>query len=212
MSIIDLLSVFFLTFVQLSQGKFLKAVCRGESRYCVQQNSKGTWCYSPEAIHDSLSTSCTGDTHVELQGALHSHLKQNLSIAYYNGVDNKRLGGVDYAVPTASDIVRMCLSNAAGDGILQTLCFNVAGDNSIAGYPSCLVYGGPPVVTDGCYPENLNTNATTANTPTYFYTPTHYSSTALYPLNTHYSSLASAIVAPFVMAIFSVILCMGIGM
>ena len=118
-------------------------------------------------------------------------------------MDNKRFGGVDYAVPTASGIVRLCLSNSAGDGLLQTLCFNVAGDNSVDGFPFCLVYGGPPVVTDGCYPEKITTNTTT---------PTDGSSTALYPLNTHYSSLASAVVAPFVMAIFSVILCMGIGM
>ena len=210
MSTINLLSVFFLTFVQLSQGKFLTAVCRAGTRYCVQQNSKGTWCYAPESGHytaTTVVTSCTGPDHVELQGALQSHLNQNLSIAYYNGVDNKQLGGVDYAVPTASGIVRLCLSNSAGDGILQTLCFNVVGDNSVDGFPFCLVYGGPPVVTDGCYPEKINTN-----TPTYHYVPTDDFSTAHYPLNTHYSSLASATVAPFVMAIFFVILCMGIGM
>jgi hypothetical protein len=97
----------------------------------------------------------------------------------------------------------MCLSNSGGDQILQTLCFNVAADNSVDGDPWCVVTVGPPVVSDGCYPEKFNTNATTANTPT-------YSSTVHPPTNQ--INLASAIVAPFVMAVFSVILSMSIGM
>src|SRR5882762_7405181 len=103
MGIISLLSVFFLTFGQLAQGKFITAVCRSGTHLCVQQNSKGTWCYAPE-VPTTTVISCTasGGNHVELQGALQSHLKQDLSIAYYNGVDNVRLGGVDYSVPTAS--------------------------------------------------------------------------------------------------------------
>jgi len=211
MSIIYLFLVFFLTFVQLAEGKFITPVCRAGTRYCVQQNSKGTWCFTPQANRYASTTpvtSCTGsggDHDVELQGALQSHLKQNLSIAYYNGVDNLRLGGVDYTVPSKSGIVRMCLSNSAGDGILQTLCFNVASDNSVDGFPVCVVNDGPPVVSDGCYPEKFNTTATVTNTPTYF-------STARYPVTTHYSSLASAIVPPFAMAIFSIILGMNIGM
>ena len=90
MSTINLLSVFFLTFVQLSQGKFLTAVCRAGTRYCVQQNSKGTWCYAPESGHytaTTVVTSCTGPDHVELQGALQSHLKQNLSITGWIIID-----------------------------------------------------------------------------------------------------------------------------
>ena len=186
MGIISILSVFFLTIIQLAQGKFITAACRAGTHYCVQQNSQGTWCYAPEVVHYTSTTavtSCTasGGDHVELQGALQSHLKQDLSIAYYNGVDNKRLGGVDYNVPTAAGIVRMCLSNSGGDGILQTLCFNVAADNSVDGFPFCLVNGGPPVVSDGCYPEKFNTTTNT-NTPT-------YSSTALSSLTTQ-STLA----------------------
>jgi len=189
----NFLLVLFLAFMPLSQANFLTAVCRAQSRYCVQKNSKGTWCYSPEAVHytastDPVPTSCIGDTHVELQGALQSHLKQNLSIAYYNGVDNNLLGGVDYDIPTASGIVRLCLSNAAGDGILQTLCFDVAGDNSIDGNPWCLVVGGPPVVSDGCYPEKYNTTITYPSTVT---------STAPKPLTAQWG-LTSAIIAPFV--------------
>jgi len=207
MGIINLLSVFFLTFGQLGQGKFLTPVCRSEipQGNCVRQNSKGTWCYAPDPYYTPTTamTSCTiasGADYVtvELQGALQSHLKQNLSIAYYNGVDNNRLGGVDYAVPTTSGIVRMCLSNSGGTGILQTLCFNVAGDNSVDGFPFCLVNGGPPVVTDGCYPEKFNTNTT------------KYSSTALYPLITQ-SILASVIISPLVVAISAIILDASIG-
>ena len=198
-SIINLL-VLFLTLIQLSQGKFLTAVCRGKSRYCVQKNSKGTWCYSPEALHSDSAypvlASCIGETHVELQGALQSHLKQNLSIAYYNGVDNVQLGGVDYDIPTGSGIVRMCLSNSAGDGILQTLCFDVAGDSAMDGDPWCLVTGGPPVVSDGCYPDKFNP-------------PPTYPSMAPKPLIAQWS-LASAIIAPF-LAISATILGMSIG-
>lgn len=202
MNIINFLSVLFLTFIPLSQANFLTAVCRGQSRYCVQKNSKGTWCYSPEAVHSTATTpvptSCIGDTHVELQGALQSHLKQNLSIAYYNGVDNNQLGGVDYDIPTASGIVRLCLSNAAGDGILQTLCFDVSGDNTMEGTPYCLVVGGPPVVSDGCYPENFNITITPPST-----------STAPKRLTAQWG-LTSAIIAPFV-AISVVLLGRSIG-
>jgi len=49
-----------------------------------------------------------------------------------DGVDKSRLGGADYPVNTTSGIVRLCMSNrAVGDGLLQTLCFNVGGDNSV---------------------------------------------------------------------------------
>ncbi|KIM48656.1 hypothetical protein M413DRAFT_21010 [Hebeloma cylindrosporum] len=207
MSVITLLSLSFLTTVHLAQAKFLTPVCRAGTNYCVQQNSKGTWCYAPEADHYTSKTSITscidsGGSHVELQGALQSHLKQNLSIAYYNGVDSKQLGGADYSVPTASGIVRMCLSNSAGDGILQTLCFNVAGDNSVDGFPFCLVDGGPPVVSDGCYPENFITNRT-ANAP-------KYSSKGHKSLVTR-SILAPAIIFPFVMAISTWVLGINIG-
>ena len=151
-NIINVLSVLFFILMHPSQGKFITPTCRAGTRYCVQQNSKGTWCLVPET-HSGLPTSCVGDNHIELQGALQAHLKQDLSIAYYNAVDNARLGGVNYNIPTVPGVVRMCLSNRGGDGILQTLCFNVAADNSIDGFPYCLVTGGPPVVSDGCYPE-----------------------------------------------------------
>src|SRR5437016_13098862 len=39
-----------------------------------------------QQTHSGLPTSCVGDNHIELQGALQSHLKQDLSIAYYNAV------------------------------------------------------------------------------------------------------------------------------
>jgi hypothetical protein len=209
MGILNLLSVFFLTFDQLARGKFITPVCRVGTGNCVRQNSKETWCYAPDPYYTPTTamTSCTasGADYVtfELQGALQSHLKQNLSIAYYNGVDNNRLGGVDYAVPATSGIVRICLSNSGGTGILQTLCFNVAGDNSVDGFPFCLVNGGPPVVIDGCYPEKFNTNTTTTNTP-------RYSSTAPNTLITQ-SILACVAISPLVVAISAVILDASIG-
>ena len=116
--------VLIILLVQSTQGRFIQATCRAGTRYCVQQNSQGKWCYSTEAVH-VVAMDCPG-AHLELQGVLDNHLKQDLSIAYYNGVDNTRLGGVDYAVNTTTGIVRLCLSNAAGDGLLQTFCMNVA--------------------------------------------------------------------------------------
>jgi len=42
------------------------------------------------------ATDCPGE-HLEVQGAVDTHLtEQDLSIAYYNAVDNGRKGGVDY--------------------------------------------------------------------------------------------------------------------
>jgi len=56
----------------------------------------------------------------------------NVSPLLPDGVDNSRLGGADYPVNTTSGIVRLCMSNrAVGDGLLQTLCFNVGSDNSV---------------------------------------------------------------------------------
>lgn len=150
--------------VQFTQGRFIQAVCRTGTRYCVQQNTQGTWCYSTMAVQ-VVATNCPGD-HLELQGAVDAHLKQDLSIAYYNGIDNGRLGGVDYAVNATAGIVHLCLSNRAGDGLLQTLCMNVAVDNSLDGSPYCLVTLGPPVTTDGCYVNVVVTSSTTSSSTT----------------------------------------------
>ncbi|KIM48658.1 hypothetical protein M413DRAFT_38411, partial [Hebeloma cylindrosporum] len=150
--------------VHSTQSRFIQATCRSGTRYCVQQNTQGTWCYSTEAVH-AVATDCPGE-HLELQGALNTHLAQDLSIAYYNGVDNSRLGGVDYPVNTTTGIVRLCLSNRAGDGLLQTLCMNVAGDNSVDGFPFCLVTLGPPVTTDGCYVDLAVTSSTASSSTT----------------------------------------------
>lgn len=160
--ILGLVSIVLL--VQSTQGRFIQATCRQGTRYCVQQNTQGTWCFSTEAVQ-VVTTDCSG-SQLELQGAVDAHLKQDLSIAYYNGVDNSRLGGVDYAVNTTTAIVRLCLSNSAGDGLLQTLCMNIAVDNSLDGSPYCLVTLGPPVTTDGCYVNVAVTSRTTSSSTT----------------------------------------------
>jgi len=148
--------------VQSSQSRFIQATCRAGTRYCVQQNSQGTWCFLTETVH-VVATDCP-DSHLELQGAVDAHLKQDLSIAYYNGADNTRLGGVDYQMNAAGGIVRLCLSNKAGDGLLQTLCLNVGADNSVDGFPYCLVTLGPPISSDGCYTPDAATSSAISST------------------------------------------------
>ena len=109
-----------ITLVQSIQSRFIQATCRAGTRYCVQKNSRGTWCLSTEAVH-VVATDCPRG-HLELQGAPDIHLKQDLSIAYYDGVDNSRLGGADYPVNTTSGIVRLCVSNrAVGRGWVSVL-------------------------------------------------------------------------------------------
>ena len=93
MGILNLLSVFFLTFDQLARGKFVTPVCRAGTGNCVQQNSKGTRCYAPDPYYTPTTamTSCTASgadyVTVELQGALQSHLKQNLYITGWIIID-----------------------------------------------------------------------------------------------------------------------------
>lgn len=83
------------------------------------------------------------------------HRKQGLSIAYYSGADNTRLGGADYSVPANPGILRLCVSGKTGDGTsFQTLCQNVVTDNDItgaSGTPWCMLALGQDAVEDGCY-------------------------------------------------------------
>ena len=156
-----ILGLVWIALIQSTQSRFIQATCRAGTRFCVQQNSQGTWCYSPMLV-GTVTTSCAGE-HLVLQGAVDAHVKQDLSIAYYNGIDNARLGGVDYPVNATAGMLHLCLSNRAGDGLLQTLCMYMDGDNSVDGNPYCLVTVGPPVTTDGCY-VNLDVAGTTTST------------------------------------------------
>jgi len=131
-------------------ARFTQAVCAGLD--CVEKNSNGTWCYLPQAGEADGATTCTG-TAVDLSSVLLAHLAQDLSIAYYNPLDNTRLGGSDYPVSPDVGITRLCLSGKAGDGTVQTRCVNAIGDNSIDAYyyKICEVSLAPAAVIDGCY-------------------------------------------------------------
>jgi hypothetical protein len=131
-------------------GRFTQPSCVYGA--CVQQDSTGRWCYIPNpAITTNIN--CTGGSGADstMIGVMNVHFQQGLSIAYYNGVDNTLLGGPDFSVPTTDGIIRLCVSGRAGDGSFQTLCDNVAGDNTIQGAPFCFVALGQNVVSDGCY-------------------------------------------------------------
>jgi len=112
--------------VRNSASRFTQAVCRPTTRLCVQRNTANTsWCYVPNAV-DTVATACIGE-HLDLANVVDVHAAQDLSIAYYNGADDKRLGGADWPFPNGTGIYRLCLSGRAGEGLVQTLCFNVGG-------------------------------------------------------------------------------------
>ena len=138
-------------------GLFTKTSCYGSN--CVQQDSQGRWCYVPDP-RSSSDVTCKGGyaRDATMSAVMAVHLKQGLSIAYYSGVDNALLGGVDFPFPSSGGIVRICLSGKAGDGSYQTFCENIHQDNDIYGLtgdPFCIVAVGQDVVSDGCYvPES----------------------------------------------------------
>ena len=145
--------------VRNSASRFTQAACRPATRLCVQRNTANTsWCYVPVADDAvTVSTDCIGG-HLDLASVVKVHAAQDLSIAYYNGADDKRLGGADWPFPNGTGIYRLCVSGRAGEGLVQTLCLNVASDNTLDGNPYCMVTYGPQVVSDGCYlPETRPT-------------------------------------------------------
>ena len=138
-------------------GLFTKTSCYGSN--CVQQDSQGRWCYVPDP-RSSSDVTCKGgySRDATMSAVMAVHLKQGLSIAYYSGVDNALLGGVDFPFPSSGGIIRICLSGKAGDGTYQTFCENIHQDNDIYGLtgdPFCIIAVGQDVVSDGCYvPES----------------------------------------------------------
>ena len=122
-------------------------------------------CYVPDGT--TAITPCSGYGHADLATVFQAHLKQDLSIAYYNGVDNTRLGGVDFNVPTDGTIIRLCLSGLATRGDYWTLCLDAVGDNELAGSPvSCKLRQAPASVSDGCYIRAAGNTTMTSVTAT----------------------------------------------
>jgi len=116
-------------------------------------------CYVPDGT--VAITPCSGAGHADLATVFQTHLQQDLSIAYYNAVDNTRLGGVDFDVPSDGTIIRLCLSGQAVGGSYWTLCLDAVGDNVLSGSPVfCKLRQVPASVSDGCYSISATGNTT----------------------------------------------------
>ena len=160
---------------------FTEGACWPGTQRCIQR-SAGTdsWCFVAVA-RDSTTTSCVGPA-VDFQTVLAEHLSQDLAIAYYDGASNRRLGGAsEYNVTGAVGVIRLCASGPAGNGVLYTICTNVAADNVFNGSPACVVIGGPTRVSDGCYDftRQQTTSTTTTSTSSITSSSTTTSSTTL---------------------------------
>lgn len=142
--------------IQGALARFTLETCWGKD--CILRTPQNTLCFIPSAA--VAATQCT-QTHADFASVLKVHLGQDLSIAYYNGVDNTRLGGIDYTVPGDGSIIRLCLSGQAVDGSFATLCLNAVGDNRLEGSSWCEVGLVPKAVSDGCYSTAVTSTATT---------------------------------------------------
>lgn len=161
-----LIIVVFLLFQQV-RSLFTEGACWPGTARCIQRSAgTASWCFVAVA-RDSTTTSCVGPA-VDFQTVLAEHLSQDLSIAYYDGASNRRLGGAsEYNVTGAVGVIRLCASGLAGNGVLYTICTNVAADNVFNGSPACVVIGGPARVNDGCYDlaRQQTRSTTTTSTP-----------------------------------------------
>ncbi|KAF5332660.1 hypothetical protein D9611_005197 [Ephemerocybe angulata] len=134
---------------QVSLASFTSNACWLDTRRCIQRVASGAFCFVPVA-KETTTTLCNAAS-ADFQAVLDVHRSQSLSIAYYDGVTNRQLGGTDWAIPPTPGVYRLCASGRAGNGELQTICTNADKDNVFNGNPACLVIGGPETVSDGCY-------------------------------------------------------------
>jgi hypothetical protein len=141
-------------------ARFTLKTC--SSTDCVLNTAAGL-CYVPDGT--TVIVPCSGAGHADLATVFQTHLRQDLSIAYYNAVDNSRLGGIDFTVPSDGSIVRLCLSGQAAGGDLWTLCLDAMGDNTLSGSPVyCKLRQAPAHVSDGCYGRSSVAGNTTTIT------------------------------------------------
>ena len=95
-------------------ARFTQTTCwTGENTECIQQNTRGSWCYVPTSGL-TTATTCTGSS-ADFASVLEAHLAQGLSTAYYSGIDNTLLGGGDYPIPSNPGVIRLCVSGRSGD-------------------------------------------------------------------------------------------------
>ncbi|KAF9535699.1 hypothetical protein CPB83DRAFT_27589 [Crepidotus variabilis] len=159
---------------------FTKSVRWPGSNLAIQRDTRGSWCFLPVAGETS-AVDCKGD-HADLQETLNAHMKQDLSIAYYNAIDNSRRGDASWSIPTGNEVIHLCASGKSGDGAIQTICSTVTVDDQFAGTPYCEVAVGPSVVSDGCYtvdptssPHPPASVPPTTSSPSFSTTPTQLS-------------------------------------
>ncbi|KAF9535700.1 hypothetical protein CPB83DRAFT_842182 [Crepidotus variabilis] len=161
---------------------------------CVLQTSTGQFCYYPG---QKITTTRCINSQEDLAMVMEAHFRQDLSIAYYNGVDNTRLGGVNFTVPDDKSIIRLCVSGrTAGGGYYSTLCVNGYDNNVLQSSPYCEIAGAPKV-SDGCY-EIANSTTTIAN-PSATHTPLSSNSSAR-------KWISHNLLLPFLLHIFCILL------
>lgn len=125
----------------------------------IQKDSYGNWCFYPAS--GSRAVLCGGD----FTPQFNAHLKQTVSIGYYNA-DGTLLGGAQWPFQTSIGRVTLCVSGKAGDGTYQTMCSAVYADNSPGSGSYCQMSTGQDQVTDGCYvPEKLATPPPSSSSP-----------------------------------------------
>jgi len=138
---------------------FLIIICYGQATFSaftapqnfsggsIERNSRGTWCFYPTTHRTDLA--CRGPRSY-LNAVLHSHLRQKVSVGYYNPA-GERIGGAGYTIQTpATVIIHLCVSGDTGSP--QTRCETVTRDNQIGSGPGCTVARVQNGVKDGCYP------------------------------------------------------------
>ncbi|KDR68102.1 hypothetical protein GALMADRAFT_105181 [Galerina marginata CBS 339.88] len=150
---IEKLFLCLLLFLGSSNGRITAPVCALNN--CIPQDSKGRWCYLPDPSTSGGTVDCPGTPNKtpDMTAVIAVHIKQGLSLAYYNAVDNARLGGANYTIPPGSGKVVFCASGVSGGGAFQTQCLTTGQDNDLWPYlgSECIVAVAQDFVSDGCY-------------------------------------------------------------
>ncbi|KDR72281.1 hypothetical protein GALMADRAFT_143135 [Galerina marginata CBS 339.88] len=145
--------VLFIGFIGFADGRFTAPICAPDNN-CIQKNSQGTWCYIPAPSTSGGTPDCVGPSFKtpDMTPFIAVHIKQGLSIAYYNEVDTALLGDANYSIPVALGRVVLCASGAWA-GSFQTQCLPTQQDNNM--WPQfnseCIVSIAQDFVSDGCY-------------------------------------------------------------
>ena len=140
-------------FFGFANAGFTAPTC-GNGLNCIQKNSQGRWCYIPDPSTSGGTVDCPGTANKtpDMTAFIAVHIKQGLSIAYYNAVDNTRLGDANYTIPAGLGKVVLCASGVSAENF-QTQCLTTQQDNDLWPYlgSECIVAMAQDFVSDGCY-------------------------------------------------------------